>query len=357
MRIALLPGDGIGPEVTGAALPVLERVAAAYRVGLEYETFAFGGAAIDAHGEPFPADTRAAVLSADAILLGAVGGPKWNGLPQSQRPEAGLLALRTACGAYANLRPAAVIPGLEHRSALRPDLAAESDVLIVRECGGGIYYGEPRGRDGGFAWNTMRYSRGEVERVARVAFEAARSRKCRLLHVDKANVLECSAFFRDIVDSTARAYPDVELTHAYVDSAALTLVTRPKTLDVILTENLFGDILSDVAAALPGSIGVLPSATIGEGPPIFEPVHGSAPDAAGKNVANPAGAILSCALLLEITAGHHAAAQALRAATAAALRRTPTPDLGGTASTSELADEILTLAEAAAPVQFPEARR
>jgi 3-isopropylmalate dehydrogenase len=335
LNIAVLQGDGIGPEVLSAAVDVLAVVAADYGIAISCQIHPFGGAATDRYGSPFPDQTKAAVAQADAIILGAVGGPRWSSLPRVLRPESALLDLRHRTGAYANLRPAAAIEGLERQSALRADIVRRVDVLVVRELAGGIYYGEPRGRNASEGWNTMRYSRREVERVARVAFDAARRRRRHVLHADKENVLECSALFREIVDQVAQEYRDVRLEHAYVDAAALRLVAAPRTLDVVLTENLFGDILSDVAAAIPGSLGVLPSASLGDGPAIFEPVHGSAPEIAGRGIANPAGAMLSAAMLLEYSAHRPDAARALQAAVWSALATSPTRDLGGLASTAD----------------------
>lgn len=340
MNVAVLPGDGVGPEVTESAVEVLSAAALLHDIPLHCTWHDFGGTAVDRCGAPLPDETIAGVVAADAVLLGAVGGAKWDALPRDMRPETGLLALRKHCGVFANLRPACALGGLESRSLLRADIVGAANLLIVRECAGGLYFGEPRGSTPIAGWNTMRYSRHEVERVAHVAFEAARRRRRRVLHVDKANVLECSAFFREIVTAVATLYPDVRLDHAYVDSAALLLVSRPDSLDVILTENLFGDILSDLAAALPGTLGVLPSASIGGGTPIFEPVHGSAPEIAGTETANPMGAMLSVAMLLDYAAGHRAAARAIERAVHAAARRHPTRDLGGTASTSDFTNVV-----------------
>ena len=334
MKVVALEGDGIGPEVTAAALEVLEATAAAFDVALHIDVQPFGGSAIDRYGSALPVQTANAASAADAVLLGAAGGPQWDDLPREQRPEASLLRLRKASNAYANLRPSRCVAGLERYSALRADAVRGADVLIVRELAGGLYYCEPRGRSEDKAWNTMRYSTHEVARVARIAFDCARRRRKRLLNVDKANVLECSAFFRSVVAGVAREFPDVELEHAYVDAAALRLVSRPASIDVLLTENMFGDILSDVAAALPGSIGVLPSASLGGRPSIFEPVHGSAPDIAGAGIANPVGAMLSAAMLLEHAANRPDAARRLESAVYASLKREPTRDLGGTATTA-----------------------
>jgi 3-isopropylmalate dehydrogenase len=298
LSIAVLPGDGIGPEVIAEAVRVLAAVGDLYGYRIATEEYPIGAAAVRQFGEALPARTRDAVLDADAVLLGAVGDPALADATGARRPEAGLLALRTLLGAYANLRPVSVHPALRHASPLKPDRLENVDLLIVRELTGGLYYGEPRGRDEQSAVNTLRYSVPEVERVARVAFQAARERRRVVTSVDKANVLEVSQLWRETVTRIGQDYPDVRLEHLYVDFAAMRLVANPASFDVLLTENLFGDILSDEAAVLAGSLGLLPSASIGDGPGVFEPVHGSAPDIAGRNIANPIGAIASAAMLL-----------------------------------------------------------
>ncbi len=340
-KIAVLPGDGIGPEVTEAAVRVLKRCDEIYGLGLEFETFEFGGAAIDAHGEPYPETTRRGVAAADAVLLGAIGGPRWDGVPREIRPETGLLAMRRDQGLFANLRPARVLAGLEDLSPLKPEIARGVDVLIVRELTGGLYFGEPRGMSEAEAWNTMRYSRPEVERVARVAFEAASKRRKKLTSVEKANVLEVGEFWRRTVEEAAKDWPEVTLGHQYVDAMAMHLVTHPADYDVIVTGNIFGDILSDLASVLPGSLGLLPSASLGEGTPLFEPVHGSAPDIAGRGVANPTAAILSAGMLATYALDRPEAGAAIEAATAQALKASRTPDLGGEASTSAFTEAVL----------------
>ncbi|HEU5039406.1 MAG TPA: 3-isopropylmalate dehydrogenase [Gemmatimonadales bacterium] len=297
--IAVLPGDGIGPEVTAEAVRIL--VAAAELSGhrLDLAEYPVGAAGVAAAGVALPPATRDAVRQADAVLLGAVGHPDLAAAAGDRRPEAGLLALRKLLGAYANLRPVAVHPALRHASPLRPERLEGVDLLIVRELTGGLYYGQPRSLGADEAVNTLRYTVGEIERVARVAFEAARARRRAVTSVDKANVLEVSQLWRETVTRVGAAdYPDVRLEHLYVDFAAMRLVADPARIDVLLTENLFGDILSDEAAVLAGSLGLLPSASIGDGPGLFEPVHGSAPDIAGRGVANPLGAIGSAAMLL-----------------------------------------------------------
>ncbi|HEX5182358.1 MAG TPA: 3-isopropylmalate dehydrogenase [Allosphingosinicella sp.] len=297
-HIVLLPGDGIGPEVTAEAAKCLELLSDACDLDLDFETLAIGGGAIDAGGDPLPAETLAACERADAILLGAVGGPRWDGA--ARRPEAGLLELRSRLGLYANLRPARVIAGMERFSPLKADLAAGADVLVVRELTGGLYFGD-KSHEEDQASDLCTYSRAEVERIAHVAFQAARRRHRRVTSVDKANVLATSRLWRRIVDEVAQDYPDVALDHLYVDAAAMALATRPARFDVILTENMFGDILSDQLSAIGGSIGLLASASAGDqGALLFEPIHGSAPDLAGRDVANPAGAIASAAMLLDL---------------------------------------------------------
>jgi 3-isopropylmalate dehydrogenase len=319
-RIALLPGDGIGPEVTVEAVRVLE----ALPLDLELQTYAFGGAAIDAFGEPLPAETLAACRDANAVLLGACGGPKWDG---GIRPEQGLIDLRGSLDVYANLRPARA-PGI--------------DLVVVRELVGGLYYGRRGTLADGTVFDTCEYHPTQVERIARVAFELARTRSGRVLSVDKANVLETSRMWRRVVTEVATDYPDVELEHGLVDSVAMRFVTHAETFDVVLTENTFGDILSDIAAGVTGGLGLASSASLGDSAPaIFEPVHGSAPDIAGKGVANPAGMLRSVALLLEHGLGRADLAHALDAAVERALATTPTADLGGRASTSDFGDAVL----------------
>ena len=297
-NIVVLPGDGIGPEVTAEAERVLRAVEARFHVPLALVRFPIGAAAVAASGDPLPVATRAAVQRADAVLLGAVGDPALDQAPRHLRPEAGLLALRALLGVYANLRPVAVHAVLADRSPLKLDRLRGVDLLIVRELTGGLYYGEPRGREETRAVNTLVYSAAEIERVARVAFDAARERRRLVTSVDKANVLEVSQLWRDVVTRVGRDYPDVRLEHLYVDFAAMKLVAEPAAFDVLLTENMFGDILSDEAAVLVGSLGLLPSASLGAGIGLFEPIHGSAPGIAGQGIANPLGAIASAAMLL-----------------------------------------------------------
>lgn len=345
-KIVVLPGDGIGPEIVASALEVLKVVAP----DLEYDEHKFGGASIDAHGEPFTAATQEAVKTADAVLLGSIGGAQdshWNTLPRHLRPESGLLALRKALGVYANLRPIKVYEGMEHLSPLKPELARGVDVLIVRELLGGVYFDPERyiREDEGF--NAMRYRTHEVERIARVAFKAAQGRRNKVTSVDKANVLEVSEFWRrEVVKVQQSEYSDVALNHEYVDSVAMLLVTNPSRYDVIVTENLFGDILSDLGAVLPGSLGLMPSASLGDGAGLYEPIHGSAPDIAGQGIANPTATILSAALMLRYSLNRPEAADRIDAAILKALNENPTRDLGGTAGTQEFTETVLNILKA-----------
>jgi 3-isopropylmalate dehydrogenase len=317
--IAVLPGDGIGPEVTAEALRVLGAVAEIHGFELETPEYLVGAAAVFETGQPLPPETRHAVLEADAVLLGAVGVPALSDAGPDRRPEAGLLALRKLLRAYANLRPVSVHTALRQISPIRSERLQQVDLLIVRELTGGLYYGEPRGRDQSSAFNTLRYSTAEIVRVARVAFEAARGRRGQVTSVDKANVLEVSQLWRETVTRVASEYTDVRLEHLYVDFAAMRLITEPASFDVLLTENMFGDILSDEAAVLAGSLGLLPSASLGDGPGLFEPVHGSAPDIAGRRIANPIGAIGSAAMLLRYGLNLADAAQTIERAITSAL--------------------------------------
>jgi 3-isopropylmalate dehydrogenase len=306
LRITVLPGDGIGPEVTNEAVRILQTVAALHGYRFDIEEHLIGAAAINEAGSPLPRATLDACMASDAVLLGAVGSPEWDGLPPHQRPEAGLLLLRKALGGYANLRPAVSYAAISSCSPLRSEVVNGVDIMIVRELLGGLYFGEPRGISNGngnaAAINTMRYSVEEVERVAHIAFQVALGRRGKVTSVDKANVLETSQLWRQTVSRIARDYPSVTLDHLYVDSCAMHLITNPQRFDVILTENLFGDILSDEAAVITGSLGMLASATIGGDVGLFEPVHGSAPDIAGRGIANPFGAIASAAMLLQHSA-------------------------------------------------------
>ncbi len=306
LKIALLAGDGIGPEVTQEAVNVLNVVAESGGHTFTYTPLLIGGAAIDAHGTPLPDETLKQTLASDAALLGAVGDNKFNKLPPSERPEAGLLKIRSELGGFANLRPAVAYKALADNSPLRPEITDGADILFVRELLGGLYFGQPRAWDKttARAHNTMVYTQGEVERVARIAFEIASKRpKKKITSVDKANVLECSQLWRAVVDEVAKDFPTVSVEHQLVDSMAIHLMTRPRDFDVVLTENLFGDILSDESGVITGSLGMLPSATLGGKVNLYEPVHGSAPDIAGQGKANPIGAILTAAMVLRFSAG------------------------------------------------------
>jgi len=318
LKIAVLAGDGIGPEVTAQAVRVLETVAERHGHTFEFEERAVGGVAIKQEGSPLPSSTLDACLKSDAVLLGAVGAPEHDQLPAETRPEAGLLALRNGLGAYANLRPVVAYEAIGECSPLRPEIARDSDILIVRELLGGLYFGQPRGilSEGttASAFNTMRYSVPEIERIAHVAFKAATARRQKVTSVDKANVLETSQLWRKVVTSVGAEYPDVTLEHLYVDACAMHLIMNPRRFDVMLTENLFGDILSDEAAVITGSLGMLASASIGGTVGLYEPVHGSAPDIAGKGLANPLGAIASAALLLRYSANLEQEAKEVEAA-------------------------------------------
>ncbi|MCZ2442119.1 MAG: 3-isopropylmalate dehydrogenase [Burkholderiales bacterium] len=325
MKIAVLPGDGIGPEIIAEAVKVLK----ALELEFELETAAVGGTAYDAHGHPLPAATLALAKAADAVLFGAVGDWKYDKLERQYRPEQAILGLRKELGLFANFRPAICYEQLTHASSLKPELVAGLDILIIRELTGDIYFGQPRGRrtavDGHFpgseeAFDTMRYSKPEVERIAHVAFQAARKRSRKLTSVDKANVLETFQFWKDVVIEVHAQYPDVTLEHLYVDNAAMQLVRQPKAFDVVVTGNLFGDILSDEAAMLTGSIGMLPSASLDkDGKGLYEPIHGSAPDIAGKGVANPLATILSAAMMLRYTLNQPEAADRIESAVKAVL--------------------------------------
>ncbi len=307
-KILILPGDGIGVEIMAEAEKVLDVLRGDFSLDIEtIRGYLVGGAAIDASGNPLPEETLQQAKAADAVLLGAVGGPKWEGLPYAIRPERGLLGLRSELGLFANLRPAVLYPQLLSASTLRPEVVTGLDILIVRELTGGLYFGQPRGvrvlengeRQG---FNTLVYSESEIERIGRVAFETARKRTKKVCSVDKANVLECTELWREVMNRVHQEYPDVALSHMYVDNAAMQLVRYPLQFDVMVTENMFGDILSDAAAMLTGSIGMLPSASLNaEGKGMYEPIHGSAPDIAGKDLANPIATILSVAMMLRYT--------------------------------------------------------
>lgn len=319
-HILILEGDGIGPEIVREARKVLDVVNAKFDLGLTFENDHMGGCAIDVYGVPLADSTLEKARKADAILLGAVGGPKWDKLDRSIRPEKGLLKIRSQLGLYANLRPALLYPQLVDASSLKPEVVSGLDILIVRELAGGIYFGEPRGirvlengeREG---YNTYKYSESEIIRIGRTAFEMARKRNGKVCSVDKANVLEATMLWREVMDTLHKEYPDVELSHMYVDNAAMQLVRAPKQFDVLVTGNMFGDILSDAAAMLTGSIGMLPSASLDkEGRGMYEPCHGSAPDIAGQGIANPLATILSVSMMLRYSLGYPQVADAIEVA-------------------------------------------
>lgn len=326
-QITLLAGDGIGPEITAVAVKLLEKVGQQFGFQLNFNRQPVGGAAIEEFGQPLPPSTLEACKNSDAVLLAAIGAPKYDALARELRPESGLLALRAGLQLFANLRPVAIVPALLGASSLRPEVISGVNLLVVRELTGGIYFGQPKGRvklengeERGF--NTMTYCSSEVDRIAKVAFELAQQRRGELCSVDKANVLDVSQLWRDRVTAMAGSYIDVKLSHMYVDNAAMQLVREPRQFDVLLTSNLFGDILSDEAAMLTGSIGMLPSASLGSsGPGLFEPVHGSAPDIAGADVANPLAMVLSAAMLLRIGLKQEGAAKALEAAVESVLEK------------------------------------
>lgn len=331
-KIALLPGDGVGPEVIREAVKCLDVVGKRFSLELRFLAALVGGAAVEATGRPLPPDTLELCRQSDAVLFGAVGGPKYDGLPRELRPERAILDLRQELGLYANLRPARLFLPLISASALKEEVVRGIDLLVVRELTGGIYFGKPRGiepiEEGERAVDTLIYTTAEIERIAKVAFQAAQGRRRKVTSVDKANVLASSELWRRVVNGVARAFPEVALEHMYVDNCAMQLVRDPRQFDVILTENMFGDILSDEAAMLVGSIGLLPSASIGAKVGIYEPIHGSAPDLAGKDKANPIAAILSGAMMLRHAFGQEEAAKAIEEAVANALERGyRTPDI------------------------------
>ncbi|HZQ96766.1 MAG TPA: 3-isopropylmalate dehydrogenase [Candidatus Sulfotelmatobacter sp.] len=350
LKLTIVAGDGIGPEVTEQAILVLQSVAEGFGHQLQLERKPIGGAALALANDPLPGETLQACLASSAVLLGAVGSPAFDHNPGHLRPEAGLLRLRRELGAYANLRPAVFFPALEDCSPLRAEIVRGTDIMIVRELLGGAYFGQPRSIEGNpgarVALNTMRYAEGEIERIARVAFDLAMKRKRRVLSVDKANVLECSRLWREVVTRVGKDYPDVQLGHQYVDSAAMMLVQRPADFDVVLTENMFGDILSDQAGGVVGSLGLLASASIGGAVGLYEPVHGSAPDIAGKGIANPLGAILSAAMMLRHSFSLEAEARCIESAVSGVLAQgARTADLAGKShaslSTAEMGRRVV----------------
>lgn len=349
-KVAVLEGDGIGPEVVSAALKVLKSVGELSGVDFVFEKALIGGSAIDQKGTPLPQETVELCLQSHAVLLGAVGGPKWDNLPTEKRPERGLLGIRKALDLFANIRPARVYEPLIESSPLKSEVAKGTDFIVVRELTGDVYYGEPRGifLEGGkrVGVNTMRYTEDEIRRVVRKAFEIARGRRKKLTSVDKSNVLEVSGLWKTVVEEEAKNFPDVELEHLYVDNCAMQIVRRPSSFDVIVTGNIFGDILSDEAAVITGSLGMLPSASLGERYALYEPVHGSAPDIAGKGVANPLATMLSAALMLRFSLGLQKEAQALEKAVEKVLYlgyRTPDIQSEGCirVGTQEMTDRVI----------------
>ncbi len=320
-KVVLLPGDGIGPEVMEAAVRVLSKVANREGLAIDMETRLIGGCAIDAEGAPLSDETVAACRASQAVLLGAVGGYKWEDLPHHQKPEAGLLRIRKELGLFANIRPARVYNDFLDGSSLKRNVLEGTDFIVFRELTGGIYFGTPRGYDADRGWNTMVYERHEVERIVRLAFESAMERKKVLISVDKANVLDVSQFWRGIVTEIAAEYPDVELRHLYVDNCAMQIVRDPRQFDVVVTSNLFGDIISDIAGQITGSLGMLPSASLGDEHALYEPVHGSAPDIAGQNMANPIAMIASVAMMFTHSFGRPDLGKNIDDAIAAALKK------------------------------------
>jgi len=319
-KIALIKGDGIGPEIIDEAVKVLDSVASCFDFDFEYKDALMGGCAYDITGDPLPQETINISLNSDAVLFGAIGGQKWDNLPREKRPESGLLRFRKELGVYANLRPAIVYDELINASSLKPEVIKGVDLMVVRELIGGIYFGEPKGRDENRGWNTMVYTREEIVRIAHQAFKIAMTRSKRVCSIDKANVLDVSQLWREVVTEVAREYPEVELSHMYVDNAAMQLIRDPRQFDVMLTGNIFGDILSDEASMLSGSIGLLPSASVGAKIGVYEPIHGSAPDIAGQGIANPIATILSASMMLRYALGEYAAADKIDAAVKRALK-------------------------------------
>ncbi|MCE5091024.1 3-isopropylmalate dehydrogenase [Staphylococcus devriesei] len=339
-NIVALPGDGIGPEILNGSLELLNLISKKYDISYTLKNFDIGGAAIDSHGTPLPNETLTACEQADAILLGAVGGPKWT--DPNNRPEQGLLALRKGLGLFANIRPTKVTNGTSHFSPLKKERVEGTDLVIVRELTSGIYFGEPRQISDAFALDSLTYTKAEIERIARVAFELANNRKKKLTSVDKENVLASSKLWRKTINEVSKDYPDVELNHLLVDACSMHLITNPTQFDVIVTENLFGDILSDEASVIPGSLGLSPSASFSlEGPRLYEPIHGSAPDIANKNIANPFGMVLSLAMCLRESLEQEDAALELEQSVFNLIRQgITTQDLGGTCTTSEIFNHL-----------------
>jgi len=355
LKIAVLAGDGIGPEVTAQALKVVEAVCRKYNHELTYSEAPVGACAIDATGSPYPDATHELCMQSDAVLFGAIGSPKYDNDPAAKvRPEQGLLAMRKKLGLFANIRPVTTFPSLLHKSPLRHELVEGVDLMCVRELTGGLYFGRPQGRseDGNTAYDTCVYSRDEIVRIVRLSYEYAMQRRRKLTVVDKANVLATSRLWRQVTQEIAREYPDVETEYMFVDNAAMRLIQWPKSFDVIVTENMFGDILTDEASVITGSLGMLPSASVGEHTSVFEPIHGSYPQAAGKNIANPLATILSAALMFEYAFKLTAEGQVIREAVAASMDAgVVTEDIAGTGkaySTSEVGDWVSTFVSKAA---------
>jgi 3-isopropylmalate dehydrogenase len=345
-KIAVLPGDFIGPEVIDATIEVLDAITPSFDLKLEYTRLPFGGNALESHGHPLPEETKQVCAASDAVLMGSAGGPvgdhPWNKVARELRPESGILGIRKHLGLFANLRPIKIFEGLEHLSPLKNEVAKGTDLLIIRELIGGIYFGKPSHNKPDEGLSTDIYTRSEVERIARVAFETARVRGGKLTSIDKANVLDVSQFWRDVVVGLHQTeFSDVTLEHLYVDLAAMQIAGNPRQFNTIVTSNLFGDILSDLAAVIPGSLGVLPSASLGGKVGLFEPVHGSAPDIAGKGIANPVGTMLSAAMMLRYGLKELEAADAIDKAVQKALFANPTKDLGGTAGTASFTQSVL----------------
>ncbi len=319
-KIALIKGDGIGPEIIDEAVKVLDAVASCSGFEIQYSEALMGGIAYDVHGDPLPQETITIAMESDAVLFGAIGGEKWDDLPREKRPESGLLRFRKELGVFANLRPAMVFDELINASSLKPEIIKGVDLMVIRELIGGIYFGEPKGRDENKGWNTMVYTRSEINRIAHVAFKSAMERDKRVCSIDKANVLDVSQLWREEVEEVAKEYPEVQLTHMYVDNAAMQLIRDPKQFDVMLTGNIFGDILSDEASMLSGSIGLLPSASVGNKVGVYEPIHGSAPDIAGQGIANPIATISSASMMLRYALNEVEAADKIDCAIAQALK-------------------------------------
>jgi 3-isopropylmalate dehydrogenase len=345
-KIIVLPGDGVGPEVTASAVKVLNNIAEKYNISLDLEEKLIGGASYDQFGVPLSDDTLQACYSSDAIVFGSIGGYKWEKLENKYKPETGLLKLRRSLGLFANIRPAKVYSSLLKASTLKKETVENTDLIVVRELTSGLYFGEPRGYNEVEAWNTMKYTRDEVLRIAHVAFKTASERKNKVTSVDKANVLEVSQFWRGIVAEVHQEYPKVELQNMFIDNASMQIVKEPRQFDIILTSNLFGDILSDIAGVITGSLGMLPSASIGTKYALYEPIHGSAPDIAGKNIANPVGAIESIAMMFNYTFKLPEAAKLIEVSIERTLQKGyRTTDLASdgctTLSTTEMTDKII----------------